>query len=324
MRRYLLFIIFFLTAFPAGAQEIYLLGGEVLQVGSDEDSYSWQMEYREGLGEHLAASLSYLNEGHLPGHHRDGISTELWARQSFFDRRLSLAVGIGPYYYLDTNNGAANGSFRNEHGWGGITSLAATWYTDTPLLFQLRTNWVFGAGSVETLSAVAGIGCQLETPPSPGPLPRATPQQELTTRHELTLFAGQTIVNSFNSQRSVAMGFEYRRGLLRYLDATVGWLYEGDNRLLRRDGLTAQLWGVREFFHGRLALGVGGGGYFALDHYADTAFEKGESRVLSAIATFTGSYRIDPQWQLRTSWNRIVTNYNRDTDVILAGVGFRF
>ncbi len=27
---------------------------------------------------------------------------------------------------------------------------------------------------------------------------------------------------------------------------------------------------------------------------------------------------------LRTSWNRIVTDYDRDTDVIMGGVGYRF
>ncbi|HEY6008074.1 MAG TPA: hypothetical protein VIU40_07090, partial [Geobacteraceae bacterium] len=161
-------------------------------------------------------------------------------------------------------------------------------------------------------------------PARPGPLPETTPQQEKTTQNEVTLFAGRTIVNSFTSEHSFAAGFEYRRGLLRYLDATVGWLYEGNNQLLRRHGLTTQLWAVREFFHDRLAIGVGGGGYFALDHYSDTDFSKGESRVLSAILTFSGSYRLDTSWLLRTSWNRILTNYDRDTDVILAGVGYRF
>jgi hypothetical protein len=324
MRWYLLFIIFWLAAVPARAQEFYLLGGEALQLGTDDDTYSWQLEYLEGVGEHLAASLSYLNEGHLPGHHRDGLATQVWLRNNILGRQLSLAAGIGPYYYLDTNGPTASGAFRNEHGWGGMMSLAATWYTDTPLLLQLRTNLVLGAGQVKTLSAVAGIGCQLESPTAPGPLPKTTPQRQKTTQNEITLFGGRTIVNSFGSEHAVATGVEYRRGVLRYMDVTVGWLYEGDNRLLRRDGLTTQLWAVRVFFNDRLAMGVGGGAYFALDHYSDTNFSKGKSRALSAIATFTGSCRLDDRWLLRTSWNRIVTNYDRDTDVILAGIGYRF
>lgn len=47
-------------------------------------------------------------------------------------------------------------------------------------------------------------------------------------------------------------------------------------------------------------------------------------RPVSAIATFTASYRLRPQWCLRASWDRIVTNYDRDTDVIMGGIGYRF
>ena len=42
------------------------------------------------------------------------------------------------------------------------------------------------------------------------------------------------------------------------------------------------------------------------------------------IVTLTTSYRFHPHWGVRASWNRIVTNYNRDTDVILGGIGYRF
>jgi len=45
---------------------------------------------------------------------------------------------------------------------------------------------------------------------------------------------------------------------------------------------------------------------------------------LAGIVTLTGSYRIHRHWDVRTSWNRIVTDYNRDTDIILGGVGYRF
>ena len=319
-----LLVFLVLAALPAQAGEFFLLGGEALQLGTDDDTYSWQIEYMEGLGEHAAASLSYLNEGHLPGHHRDGLTTQLWLRENLLGRRLSLAAGIGPYYYFDTDDDKTDGSFSNEHGWGGMMSLAATWYTDSPLLLQLRTNLVLGAGNVKTLSAVAGFGWQLESPPTPGPVSRPTPQGKRSLRNEISLFSGRTIVNSFSSEHSLAAGVEYRRALLPYLDGTIGWLYEGDNRLLRRHGLITQVWAVHDFLHDRLSLGVGAGVYFALDHYSDTSFSKGKSRALSAIATFTGSVRLTPHWQVRTSWNRIVTNYNRDTDVIMAGIGYRF
>ncbi|HEY6007899.1 MAG TPA: hypothetical protein VIU40_06200, partial [Geobacteraceae bacterium] len=138
MRWLVLLILLGAAACPARAQELYFLGGEALHLGTGDNTYSWQMEYRQGVGEHGAATLSYLNEGHLPGHHRDGVTTQFWLRDNLLERRLSLAAGVGPYYYFDTNDPQADGSHRNEHGWGGMLSLAATWYTDSPLLLQVR------------------------------------------------------------------------------------------------------------------------------------------------------------------------------------------
>ena len=46
--------------------------------------------------------------------------------------------------------------------------------------------------------------------------------------------------------------------------------------------------------------------------------------TVSGIVTLTASYRFHPHWDLRTSWYRIVTSYDRDTDVLLGGVGYRF
>ncbi|HEY6871707.1 MAG TPA: hypothetical protein VI298_03150 [Geobacteraceae bacterium] len=319
-------LVVLLAAFPAPtrAQEFYVLGGAIEDPDTHNKSYSWQLEYLQGLGEHVAATLSYLNEGHLPNHHRDGNSVQLWGRTNLLDRRLSLAAGIGPYYYFDTTGTMVNGSFEDDHGLAGMVSVAATWYTESRWLFQLRTNWVGIGKASETLTAVAGIGYQLDRPPAAGPIPKALPQREKTTGNELTLFLGQTIANSFDSQHSAAASIEYRRGLWRYIDGTVAWLYEGDNRLIRRNGVTTQLWLVREFLDDRLALGAGGGLYFVVDRYRDILDGTGSGRFLSGIITLTGSYRLHPHWDTRISWNRIVTNYDMDTDVILGGIGYRF
>ena len=290
----------------------------------DDNSYSWQIEYLHGLGEHGAATLSYLNEGHVPDHHRDGIALQFWRRANLYDRRLSLAVGAGPYFYFDTTGTMADGTFRDRHDWKGMASMSATWYLENRLVLEFRTNWVVLGGNYDSLSALAGIGYQLDSPPSPGPLDNAPKRSNKTTGNELTLFLGQTIVNSFDSESSIATSIEYRHGLFRHLDWTVAWLYEGNNRLRRRNGLTTEFWGVREFLDDRLAIGFGAGAYCALDHYGDLLQGVVKNRTLSGIVSLTGSYRINPDWDLRVTWNRVVTNYSSDTDVILGGVGYRF
>jgi len=306
------------------AQEFHGFGGLMQNTVTSGHSSSWQLEYLEGLGEHFAYSISYLNEGHVPGHHRDGHMAQLWARTNLLDRRLSLAAGIGPFRYFDTTAATAGASYENDHGWGGTMSLAATWYTDTRWLFQLRTNFIETDSSFDTFSALIGIGYQLEAPPVPGPLASSSPQRQLTTENELTAFLGQTIVNSFISEHSYAAGIEYRRGLWRYVDWTVGWLFEGDNRLKRRNGLTTQLWATRAVLDDRVTLGIGAGPYVNVDRYHDPLREEERTNSVSGIVTLTGSYRLMQRWLVRASWNRIVTSYNRDTDVILAGIGYRF
>jgi hypothetical protein len=137
--------------------------------------------------------------------------------------------------------------------------------------------------------------------------------------------AGASILNSFDSQTSAAEAIEYRRGLTNYLDATLGYLHESSSGALLRDGVTAQLWLTRAFFNERLALGVGAGGYAAVHHgESNENGNTGGDGVVSGLVSISASYRVTQHWSARVIWNRVVTRYSRDTDVILAGIGYRF
>jgi len=57
--------------------------------------------------------------------------------------------------------------------------------------------------------------------------------------------AGETILNSFDSETLAAESIEYRRGLWRFVDATIGYQHEGNGISARRDRATAQLWLTR-------------------------------------------------------------------------------
>jgi hypothetical protein len=41
------------------------------------------------------------------------------------------------------------------------------------------------------------------------------------------------------------------------------------------------------------------------------------------VVSVSASYQLGQRWLTRVTWNRIVTRYDRDTDVIEAGVGLR-
>jgi hypothetical protein len=306
----------------AQAAELYLLGGEAFASHPTAATYSWQLEYRQDLLKHLAAGVSYLNEGHVGLHHRDGYTAQLWERAELLDYRLTLAAGAGAYFFLDTTKSSSPDGFSDNHGLKGMFSLAAAFRLENNMLLEFRSNLVKGGSGYGTASILAGLGYHFDQDLEP--MKTAEAAQYLEPKNEITLFLGQTIVNSFDSQRSIAASVEYRRHLLRHLDWTVAGIYEGDNRLIRRDGVITEFWAVQPLMEDTMTVGVGAGAYFDISHYNNPFDNSDSDRFASGIITLTSSYRFTPHWALRASWNRVVTTYHRDTDVFLGGLGYSF
>jgi hypothetical protein len=306
------------------AQEIHLLGGVVQDRDSRDRSYSWEVQYMQGLNEHWAVSLSWLNEGHFEHHHRDGHTLQLWARTKALGERVVLAAGIGPYQYYDTQLAKEGASYGNSHGGGVVASLSATWRLDNRWLFSVNSNVIETSRSIDSFFVLAGIGYQLEAPRSPDQTSASSPGTESKAKNEVTVFGGQTIVNSRDSENATSWMVEYRRSLGRYFDWTIGWLNEGNPGPIFRDGLLTQLWLIRPFFDDRLTLGVGAGPYVALDKLGKPESGGDDELAVAGLITLSAVYQLRSPWIIRISWNRIVTDYDRDTDVLLGGIGFRF
>jgi hypothetical protein len=313
---------FSVGAVPACAQEFTLYTG-ALKSGPDH-TYSWAMDYTEGIGEYFAGSIAWLNEGHIPDHHRDGQLFQAWARLPLAQRRFVVALGVGPYRYFDTEAASQGLAYSNTHGWGVVYSARATWYSSHRWTANLQLNRVITDRGPATTALMLGIGYQLDAPDTPGPRDWALPRTHNVTNNEITLMAGETILNSLRSQASAAESIEYRRGLWHFVDATVGYLHEGNGITARRDGATAQLWLTRAFFDDRLTLGFGAGGYAAIHHGKNPDERDTGDGVLSGLVSVSASWRFTQHWAARVTWNRVVTRYSRDTDVILGGIGYRF
>ena len=86
----------------AQGQDLSVQAGATRTVDPRRTSYGWLLSYSHDLNPHLFGSFSYQNEGHVPSHHRDGHSAQLWARTSLISPQLSIAAGVGPYHYFDT------------------------------------------------------------------------------------------------------------------------------------------------------------------------------------------------------------------------------
>lgn len=313
----------FLMAAPAAhAQEFSLFGGAARTASTN--TYSWAFEYQEGLGDYAAASFMWLNEGHVPDHHRDGQAIQFWLRLPLAQRRFVVSAGIGPYRYFDTTSAAQGGSYSNDHGWGVVYSVRAAYYTSSRWIAQLQLNRVHVQRGPDSSSVLLGVGYQLDAPGSQGPRAWAPSRSTRVTDNEVTLYLGKTIVNSDTSDSALGGAIDYRRGLMKYLDITVGYLHEGDTKLARRDGITSQLWATRAFFSDKLTLGVGAGVYYALNEHEESANPGPGEHQFSGLISISGSYRFTDHWAARLTWNRVLTRYDRDTDVILAGIGYRF
>jgi hypothetical protein len=311
-----------LFAAPASAQEFALFGG--LLRGGGDHTYSWAIDYQEGLSEHTAVGFTWLNEGHIPNHHRDGQAIQFWGRLPLAQRRFVLSAGVGPYRYFDTIPAAEGRGFSDSHGWGVLASVRAAYYTSHRWVTQLQLNRVHTFSGPDTTSVMFGVGYQLDAPDTPGPRDTPLPHMARVTSNEITGMIGQTILNSRNSPTALGGSLEYRRGLTRTIDWTATWLYEGSKKSIRRNGIASQLWLTRAFLDDRLTLAAGAGAYFAVDQRNIRGEPGPGDGRFSGIVSISASYRIADHWLTRVTWNRVVTRYNRDTDVIQAGLGYRF
>jgi hypothetical protein len=68
---------------------------------------------------------------------------------------------------------------------------------------------------------------------------------------------------------------------------------------------------------------VGAAPYYALDtHRVKDGTDTGGK--LSLLLTMSAAYNFTKHWYVRASWNRVMTGYDKDSDIYLGGIGYRF
>lgn len=307
------------------AQEMTVLGGVLSDSNLNKTSATWQVDYRQDFYRNIAGSIAYINEGHLPGHHRDGTAWEAWGRLPFDNDRFAISLGAGIYYFYDTQS-LPGGDTADVHGTAPIYSLAATGYLSDRWFYQVRLNQISPASEhkATTLTAGAGFWFGQSDKPTPGKLGDAPDEVHYVTDNELTVFGGQSVVNTFLSQKARAYAGEYRRGIFPHVDWTASGIYEGDPEIIRRSGVATQLWFVNTFFDDRIAFGGGLGPYVFLDHKHPASAGKKNPAAIAPLASLTCSLRLSDHWIIRAVFDRVTSNYNRDSDIFLLGLGYRW
>jgi len=305
------------AALPALGQDVALLAGRTQVAQADRATFGFNFSYAHDIAPNLAAGFSYVNEGHVTGHHRDGVAAQLWL-QGETAPGLQLGVAAGPYQYFDTTLAETADGFHDAHGTGAQYSAAATWRSRGSRLFvRARVDRIEAHGTPDSTQLLVGVGYRLD---QDGSLVANSSGKAWRRENndELVAYAGQTIVNSFESQGNAAYAAEYRRALGPVARVSAMWMKEGDARLIRRDGVIAQGWLEPSFDDDRWTLGLGLGAYFAVDRY------RREPRHVSPVIGVTASCNLSRHWSARLNGYRVISNYDRDSDILVAGVGYRF
>jgi len=299
------------------AQELSVSAGAA---GSgDASSYSWQLDYRYQFDRHLAWSLSWLNEGHELGHRRDGPASQFWTTLPFFSDQFSVAFGAGAYHYSDTQE-LPRANSANIHGWTPLYSLSATYYTDSPWFVRLTANRINKASDLATNTLALGVGYQLAEKRRRSFYP-ITGQNN--SSNEVTLFLGQSVVNTLYSESAEASAIEFRHALGKYFDWTLTWLNEGNPSIIRRNGLATQAWFGDVYLDRKLYVGLGVGMYLYFDRKAAPVGQD-SGRDFAPLVSPGIAYEFGDHWTGRLVWHRVISDYNRDSDIFLVGLGYRW
>ena len=319
----ILLVLFLLPPLPSHANEISALGGATEGIDAGGVSYAWQAAFRYIFLRNLAASVSWINEGHLEGHKRDGFAVQGWGRVPFLRDRLSVGVGAGIYQYFDTQPLPA-GNHENVHGWAPVYSLTATYYTESPWFAQVAVNHIHPESDTNTNTYLAGVGYRLWKGGDSASGPGMVDRPANTTGYEVMPFLGQVVVNRPGNDAGIGSGIEFRMGIDEHLDWTVTWLNEDVPSTFHRTGLGTQIWLVDAFLARRLTLGFGAGLYAFVDREPVPDTGENERLDIAGLVTVTSSYRFSDRWFTRFHWNRVMSNDSRDTDIFLLGFGYRW
>jgi len=300
----------------AMAQDVSLLAGSLDNHKVHERSFGIDLGFSQRMTPYSAISAEYVNEGHPTLHHRDGLSMQGWLHTLVPEQGASFGAGFGPYYYFDTTTGlGAASDYRNLHGWGWLSSLSAKWHFEKRSYVEVRLSHVRTRGEGDSNLVLVGLGYELQNVPE-----RERRRTERAGDRLLMVLGGQAIVNSFESERARALAIEYRDTVTQNIEWSVSALDEGPVGLVRRRGLTGQVWFLRPFTD-RTVLELGGGGYLLRDRIDRDDPNDASFTRLVPVATIGMRYRLSPEWRAQLSWTRVITNYHRDSDVLLLGVG---
>lgn len=313
----------FLLAMPTRAQMLAFEAGGLKGTKAEGNTYSWRMEYRRPLGSGWAVGLGWLNEGHLPDHHRDGQVLQGWKYWQPGRGKLLVGVGAGLYHFYDTTSDG-QGGYRDEHGNRALFTLSGLYAfgQDRRWVGMLELNRTNGAGDPQTQAVLVGLGLRIGQP-FHETIEARDPDRRPPV-HSVHFYAGTAIQNSFKSETDSGLQVEYRHQMAPTWELSGAYTNEGALGTFERDGFVSQIWYGDWFLNRGMKLAFGIGPFLANTWDLDPETRKVTHRALSLNARLTAlmAFRLGRQTLLNVAWNRTATPDHRDTDLIVLGLGY--
>jgi hypothetical protein len=306
------------VSLPVFGQEVSFLAGATQT--EDHSTYNWQLDYHQQLDRRFAASLAWINEGHVVGHRRDGATAQLWVEQPWA-RRWRFGAAVGPYLYFDTEPNDGDRGYGDHHGLG-VAATAGAWYRAWGALdLQLRLTGLWAQGDYNTHSIMLGAGYSFAHL-----LERTRPAGDegsggvdwFDGRQQISAFAGVSTLNSLAIRNWSTYGLDYQYGFNSWLSAAgTAFIDRGTHSPHNRIALQTRIF--HRVADSPLTLSAGMGASLTLVESGTPSQETVEGLLL-----LRAGWNITRRLSLEASWFRTFTQDDHDLDIMLGGIAWRF
>ncbi|HEX4376859.1 MAG TPA: hypothetical protein VHZ99_06900 [Steroidobacteraceae bacterium] len=305
------------VSMPAFGQEVSLLAG-ALQT-QEHSSYDWQIEYHQQLGRSVAASLGWINEGHVIGHRRDGVTTQLWMQRPWATR-WRFGVAVGPYFYFDTEPNDRERGYGDHHGLGVAATGGVRYQAWGPLDLQLRITGLWAQGDINTQSIEFGVGYTFAHL-----LERTRPATDdgrfidwSDGRQSISAFGGVSTLNSLAIRNWSTYGLDYQYRFNSWVAIGGAALIDAGTHS-PHDRLAIQTRISHRVENSPLTLTAGVGASVTLIESGAPSQEPVEGLLL-----LRAGWNLSSHLSVEASWYRTFTQDDHDLDIIVGGLDWRF
>ena len=176
---------------------------------------------------------------------------------------------------------------KDIHTTTSIASLSSKYYISDNNFSKLTVN------KTKDTTILIGLGHTFNT---------QSEVKDTTENKELSFYIGQQISNSAGCPSEKISLIEYKNNVNSYLDWTVSAV---------NTGIASQIWAVKSLKNNSLAGSVGIGPYI-------------NDGKLNTLLSFKLTKQINKVFDISAILNRAITQNNKDADIIVAGIGYKF